>query len=643
MDSPAADSPRPPAPRFRLEAAGIALALLAYGLLLATHLAVFAGASDSSGYLNAARLIREGSLHVPQRAIEGLPPGSLPSFAYVTLGFTPVEHGLMVPTYPVGLPLLIAGVSGVVGWEHGASVTVWLHAMAGVVLLFAFARLLGFSRLTATLGALLLGGCPLYFFIGLQALSDTPALVWTMAAIYCAWRSRRHAGWALAAGGAVAVAVLVRPTNVLVLLPLAIALGGAVRRWLALVVGGLPGAVFLGVHHQRLYGKMLTTGYGDVSESFDRSFVGSALAHYAHWLPILLTPAVVLVLALPFLRRRIEPRLIVLLGAWILVFAGFYAFYLVTGETWWALRFILPVFPACILAMLVAGRALTRSWALRITRRIAWAAIAGTVAWDSWWCVQQQALGAREGEEAFVQAAAWARRRLPARAVVVCMQASGAFLYHTDFILLRYDFAGDVQRIDEACAAAARPIYAALYAFERTAALEQCLPGQWTQVGATRNVTFWRRDGPRPTPIVEKPWREFLTTRTDDTEVSLQVGAGWYDAEKNHRLRWSWCDGRGLVRIETSPPRNGVAEIRFLARGFESRNLTVAQEGRTLLQTALGTTRKSVSVHAMLRDGAAELEFSTDSPPGSEDPGPAARRLAFAIYNPEIALSSRPP
>ena len=641
MDSPAASaSPSPSTLRRRLEAGILILALLAYAAVIAAHLGVYAGGSDSSGYMNNARLILDGNLHIPQRAIEGLPPGSLPYFAYVPLGFSPVSNGAMVPTYPPGLSLLIAGMTKVTGPDIGPSLTIWLHAVLGVLVIYAWGRVLQFSRPASTLAALLIGACPLYLFNSMQALSDAPAMVWTAAAVYCAWRARTQIGWTFAAGVVVSIAVLIRPTNILVLLPVAFALGVSPQRWLGLIVGGLPGAFFLSLYNVRLYGKIVTTGYGDVSESFSGAFVMPALTNYAQWLPILLTPAVVLVLAMPFLFRRIGGRLIAMLTVWILGFTGFYSYYFFTAETWWALRFILPAFPACILGLMVVGRAITTTWTPRLHDSAVWIAIVATLLWDGRWVVQQSALEAAEGEHAFVEGTQWANLHIPDRAVVVCMQTSGALLYYTKFILLRYDFAGDVKAIDRACDAANRPIYASLYSFETQTALEERLPGKWTQVGTTRNVTFWRRDSSEPTQIEKFPWREFVTNHVGETEVTVETGPGWYGAEEYRKRRWTWSNGPARVKLETWPLMTGTLQLDFLLRSLKPMNVTVKQNDLTLWQVAVGTERSSHSVIATVQDGVAELEFTSDSPGMPESAAPGARVLTIGLYDLRVGRPS---
>ncbi len=487
---------------------GLALAFMAYAVLLAYFTGAYAGGSDSSGYLNNARLLREGRVHVERRAIEGLPPEKIAKYPYlyVPLGFVPMDQHEMVPTYPIGLSLLIVGVSHLTGWGYAPHVTMWLHALAGVGLMFALARVTGLSLCAAAMGALLLGLSPLYLFMALQAMSDVPALVWSAAAVLCAWLSRRHDRWALAAGASVAMGVLIRPTNLFVLVPVAVCLGLAWRRWIWLAVGGAPGAVFLALFNLALYGKALTTGYGDVGSAFSRDFVPLSLISYLRWLPVVLTPGVVLVFALPWVTAPTARRFAVVLALWMAVYAGFYTFYYHTHETWWYLRFLLPAFPPAILAMLFAARTIAARWPARRVAAATLLLACALLVWDVSWDRHFSALDAGEGEKVYPEAAHWARDHLPANTVIACMQTSGALRYYTDFILVRYDQfienAALLATVERASAAAGRPIYAMLFPFEikEKNALEGAMPGRWTQVGILREgqVTIWRRDGPPP-------------------------------------------------------------------------------------------------------------------------------------------------
>lgn len=483
-----------------------ALGFLLYALLLARHMGAYAGGSDSSGYLNNARLLAHGRVAIPQRLMPGLLPAALPSYTLVPLGFIPnADRVTMTPTYPVGLSVLVMAASGLVGWHLGPGLVMGSHALLGLWLVYRLARETGLEASWAWLAALLLAVSPLYLFMSLQLMSDMPALVWVTAAVLCAWESRARPRLALAAGAALAVAVLVRPSNVLAGVAVAMALGFAATRWLLLIAGGVPGAAFLALYNKAAYGKVFATGYVGLFSEFGRMYAPVTLLHCAVWLPVLLTPLVLLSLGLPLLWRR-QPLWTALLGVWALVFLVPYLFYSHTHEAWWYLRFLLPAFPPLIVGALLVTRWLLAGF--KTSLRVWWLAVAGVVVavYGLVWSHHLSAWSSGRGEKVYPETAVWMRDHLPANAVVASMQTSGALLYYTEFTFFRWDMVGpaEFQRIATACAEAGRPLYAALFPFEVKDAPWQAfdghLTGHWTQIGAVRDVSLWRYD-----PAVASP------------------------------------------------------------------------------------------------------------------------------------------
>jgi hypothetical protein len=480
-----------------------ALGFLLYALFLAHYMGVFAGGADSSGYLNNARLLAEGRVTAPMQRVPDPRPETLPSYTDVPLGFSPNrDHVTLNPVYPLGLPLLIAGMTLLAGWAHGPGLAMGLQALLGLWLVHQLARSMGLGAGLAWLGTLLLAVSPLYIYVSLQVMSDMPALVWVTAAVYYAWISRDRTWLALLAGMALAMAVLVRPSDLLAFVPVALALGFSLRRWLLLIVGGLPGAIFLSLSNLAAYGSIFTTGYGSVATEFSRQVVPNTLVHFAIWLPVLLTPLIVLALGLPALRRhRSLPT--ALLATWALIFPAFYVFNIHAHEVWWYLRFLLPSFPPLIVAAMLVADSLIARW--RLPRRPWWLAMAGALAIFNGiaWTRHLDARHLDYSEKVYSEACAWLRGHLPANAVVATMQISGALFYYTDYTLVRWDMISpaDFQRIAAACTAAGRPIYAVLFPFEiedaDQKAFQKHLTGHWTQIGAVRFVSIWRYDSPQ--------------------------------------------------------------------------------------------------------------------------------------------------
>jgi hypothetical protein len=487
----------------RFAAAGLAiLALGVYAWVLSRNVAAVAAGSDSSGYLNHARLLAMGRVHMEPRSLAGLPQAGAPYHLYVPLGFKPSPNGeTLVPTYPTGLPLLILALEPLSGWRHAGDLTALLHALAGIAVVYALGRQLTLSPAWATIGAVIVALSPLYLFMALVAMSDVPSLVWTAFAVLAALRSRERAGWAVAAGAAIALDVLLRPTNVLAFIPAAIAIGTAPRRWVLFVLGGLPGAAFFFAHSMAAYGSLATTGYGDASLGFSLAFVPATLAHYGRWLPLLLTPAVAFNLVLPFLGGE-SARSRWLIVSWILAYGAFYSTYICTHETWWYLRFLLPAVPALVIGGLLALQSLAGrlpAWAdpgrsIAVCAAVLVLAAAQLSLADT----RLSALSVGTQERLYGRVADWMEENLPKDSVCLSMQMTGALVYYTPFTFIRWDSldAGNVGRIDSVIRASGRPLYAVLFPFEvaKEGVLDKRMPGHWTRVGNVEDVTVYRRD-----------------------------------------------------------------------------------------------------------------------------------------------------
>lgn len=499
MNEPATASP-PISPNWKRQAVAVLLIIgsLAYAWLLWRHVSPHAGGSDPSGYFNSAKLFSHGRFFAPARVPAGHHAADFGDYATVPLGFIPRADDRLAPSYPTGYPLHLV-VASVFGWKRAAPIANVLLAVASGLLLYAYARRLGLGRGLALGGVALLWCCPLFLYAALIPMSDLPALTWTMAALYCSLEARNSWRWGLLCGLAVGVAVLVRPTNLLVALPVAAAIGLRPRAWLAVGLGGLPAAAFLLFYNWRVYGSPFLTGYNAVFSSFSAEFFPHNLAHFAHWIPALLSPLVLLAIASPFVAAA-RQRGFVVMVLWAATLVGFYVFYYHSGETWWYLRFILPAFPALILGGLVVLDAVARA----ASSRARWAATAfvALLVFATGWQMRQirelDILNIELGERTYPEAARWARQNLPADSALFCMQVSGAFFYYTDFLMLRWDMIQEdrMARLFTALEEAHRPVYAILYDFEQPRAME-LMGRQWRQIHVVGNATFWQ---PVPPP-----------------------------------------------------------------------------------------------------------------------------------------------
>ena len=484
----------------RAPAAAAAAGLGLYLLLLASVNSYAAGGSDSSGYLNAARLFAQG------RVLKGisilhelsLPPSDLDVFRPLGFRRGPAP-ATIAPSYPPGLPLHMAAAGIVGGWQRGPFLAVPLSAVAALVVLFFLARELGLSPGLASASVVLLAASPIFFGMAIQPMSDVTATAWVAASLLFGLRARGSRFSAVAAGAALGMAVLVRPTNLLAAVPLAVALWRGRRRVLLVAAGGLPLAAALLLYDRAAFGNAAETGYGAIlTWTMAVAHAGPVFRHYAYWVPVLMTPLLPLAwLLLPF-DRRVPAWDRLLLFSWFAVFLGFYLFY-EPFDDWWAVRFLLPGLPAVILAGLLAARDL---WALLSPRlgKAATAAagillLAGAIAVDVRHIVRFGLIRMWEGETVYRDASLWTKSAVEPRSVVLSMQMSGALEYYTGLPIARWDSLTpeSFSRVRDAAQSRGFHLYALLRDFEHKE-LPARAPGNWTKLGNVRDVILWRLD-----------------------------------------------------------------------------------------------------------------------------------------------------
>jgi hypothetical protein len=489
----------------------LAVALLAacYGGIIATYASPDASGSDQSGYLNGARLIAAGRRFGAVRTPPGL-TGEFSPWLLTPLGFAPAPvAGLLAPAYPVGFPLHLVAGSWVVGWARTGILVQALAGAAFFVLVVGLGRELGLPLGLSTASAAVLAAFPVSFHFFTWMMSDGLATTWCTAAVLCALLARRRAAFAAAAGFAFGVAVLVRPTDVLLLPALALALPGRWRAWLRFAAGGVPAAVFLVAWNVEVYSRLLGTGYGDLDRFFAVSYFWPRVVHFLVWLGRLLGPPVLL-LWLGSVARAVrgERRHLVLL-VWFVPMVVFYAFYFYSNEAWWYLRFILPVVPGLVLGAALFGHELVGAAYRRFSGRLARVTIAAaavTVLIVALACSHHYNQHFRvtriaRGTADYPRSIAWAESRLPDRAPVLCMQVSGAMFYYSERPFLRWDLMAPEEfvRARDAARSAGAELYALLFEIEVEKFLARA-PGAWEQVGRSGRASLWRPRAEAPPP-----------------------------------------------------------------------------------------------------------------------------------------------
>lgn len=476
--------------------------LIGYGTLLIAHLGYGVGGSDSSGYANTARGILRGRIVQPIDALDRL--GLPDSFdrVFMPLAYSPGPRPrTMAPLYPPGFPLHVAAAVVVGGWAVAPFLVSPLAAVLCLVVAYLLGRELGLSRPYSVAGAAMLGGFSALLYQAVQPMSDVVATLWAMAAILFALRSRRREGWALAAGAALGMAVLVRPSNALLILPMAAALPWRGRTLAYGIAGALPFAGLFAWWDQTAFGGALRTGYAGVLEGELRlSHFVPRLQYYGRSLVTQLSPLVPLGWLLCAADRRIAVRVRLLLVLW---FAPLFLFYCFWGpyEIWWYTRYLLPGLPAVILGFLIVLRDLSARlpergeaapW--RRPRVLAAIAVLLTVAIFERRIERHfRPIGASQGQGIYPDGCrALAGRVEGNEALVVSMEFSGALRFYTDLAPVRWDWVTAEQFAILRARAGERGvrIVALLLPHEIESARPR-VPGQWKFLGAVRQATLW--------------------------------------------------------------------------------------------------------------------------------------------------------
>ncbi len=472
-----------------------ALLLGGYGFFLVRNTAFSVGGSDSSGYINTARRLVDGTLVGPPRTMQrfGMPDDLVQIF--IPLGFVPGPRpGTMAPVYPSGFPAHMAAAALLFGWERGPFFVAPLAALLSLPLFFLLGRELSLSSAWAGAATVVFALWPVLIGQAIQPMSDTTAVFWALCAVFCAIKARRGAVWALISGAAFGIAVLVRPTDVLVAIPLMFALPITLRALALFATGGLPFAAALAAYDLHCYGSALQSGYGKTGllGAIALRNLPPRLRHYGGWIFNSLTPLVPIAWSGAAVDRRIPWRDRALFVSW---FASFFLFYCLYEpyDSFWFVRFLLPGAPGLILGAFLAARdlALRFGWGRWVIRAAA-ALLLFVVAAEVRSTRAVGLLNTARYESLYPEICAWAERTLPAGSVVVSMAASGALEHYTNLGYARYDWIEPARFSDLRSRVEKNGghWFALLFPFEAEEMIRR-LPGSWKKIGELRDVGLW--------------------------------------------------------------------------------------------------------------------------------------------------------
>jgi hypothetical protein len=403
-----------------------------------------AGGSDSSCYMNEARLFSRLTTHIdaplassapwPRAAWTFTPAGHLPS---------PARADAIVPMCPPGLPIVMA----IARWVHADLLVVPLLGALAVWLTSVLGREID-GPLTGAASAVLMACSPIFLYQVVQPMTDVPAAAWwLLAAVTAIGKEPRP----LAAGFAASMAILTRPNLLPLAIIVAIYLG---RRSVAsFVAGAVPGIVVLALLNWRMYGSPVASGYGAASDLFRMGNVAPNVERYVRWLWESHTPVLALAVVAPFVVPRRAPAWLslALASATIVLYLPYRVF-----DDWWYLRFLLPAIPLLIVLSIATIRQLAdRAWPQasnrgaredrRARRFSAFSAVPVgliVVVLGAWWIQTARtghAFDLRDWERHFIDAGRFAADRLPPNAAVLTVKHSGSVHYYAGRPIVAWD------------------------------------------------------------------------------------------------------------------------------------------------------------------------------------------------------------
>jgi len=457
---------------------------IASGAVAGLYATFAAAGADASGYVSEAKLFTEGRLVYLDTLASIV--GGWQTGLTSPLGWRPgALEGLQSPTYPPGLPLLMA----IPHWAGGAVAAGWVVAVSAAIAVWStgmIARRLA-GGVAAIVGALVLAVLPVFIFQSVQLMSDVPVTAaWMVCWLILVSRADRPflsadlsaearrakveaprakaEGLSFAAGVASAIAVLIRPNLApLAIVPLVL-VSTRVRHALAFAVPvALAGLALLWLQW-RWYGSPLRSGYGSVDELFALANIRPNAQFY--WRTLVATAPILLLAPIGVWLMRRDRRAWALATFAALVVAAYLAY--AVFDHWSYFRFLLP---ALAIGSIFVGAAVTRMVAgLPVSARapvtfavalaIAAVGIANARVLD--------AFGLKDQHHRILQLGGHLNISVPADAVIVAGEQSGSMRYYTSRPVIRWDAASpeDLLRALGALQTAKRPVWFVLDAWE---------------------------------------------------------------------------------------------------------------------------------------------------------------------------------
>ncbi len=491
----------------------LALSAAAVGYSI-VYLTTNCGGADSYGYVSAALLIRHGTLSVPQPDLSWLPASNALS-VLTPLGYAPRPlDGTIVPHYPLGFPALIAIASLVLPTSIAPYLVTPICDVAALLLTYLITSRVTAQRATAWLAVALVAWDPLVMTYAKQPMSDLPAAVFFLLALWCLLRERPAP---FAAGLAAGAAFVIRPgglgaiaaLGLLAILPNPRAataepprrFGEQMRAGVLFALGVMPAIAFQALLQWHLFGSPLRTGYGPLEELYAGQSLADNARIYGQALLLTHVPVWLLLVLSAFIEKQIRRFALwslVLIAASITPYLLYFRF-----DHWETLRFILPA----VIVLDIAAAAGAAALLERVTPVVR---VAGTIALAAFVAIHAGTFLQRQGvpllmdqERRYTLTADWIDQYTPATALVIAGQHSGSVRHYAGRTTLRWDLLDpkDLEPVVRGARERGRAVFAVLEGNEQAAFRDRFAPvlaggadgmGVRLLPGAqVRNVQIW--------------------------------------------------------------------------------------------------------------------------------------------------------
>jgi hypothetical protein len=130
--------------------------------------------------------------------------------------------------------------------------------------------------------------------------------------------------------------------------------------------------------------------------------------------------------------------------------------------------------------------------------------------------------------------------------------------------------------------------------------------------------------------------REIAAGRYSEGAFVARLELGWFGAERDRRVVWSWSAGRAELAIETVPRVSGATKVRLKLRAIDPRVVEISEAGAVIWRGEIGERLTWIEFNANSHEGRIQLAVQSAAEPRRENENADARSLNFAVYGVQL-------